>query len=338
MRRQFFLSVLFFFLARGLVMQAQDIHFSQFLASPSWLNPALTGSFHEDFRVISVRRSQWNSFTNGFQTLAFSCETNLLHKNFPGVPLSMGLLFRSDRAGDGQFGITELALPLAYHFRLTERDEWLTFSMMPAIVQNGLNLNALTFGSQFNGDAFDPSAPTYENQVDEGFSYFDLSTGMSAGIFIGPDIRSRFGVSLFHFLRPGLSFKGDREVRLFPKINVHASATIRQGRQLSWEPGFMISRQAKQHEVVFGTMLRYQTGSDEIQALTGGLFSRWGDALIACWGLEYRNIRGVLSYDLNLSGLRKASQYKGGPELSLVYVFDLNQKLPTVPVKDCPPF
>lgn len=48
----------------------QDIHFSQFYASPLQLNPATAGMFEGDIRVNCLYRTQWPSITAPFTTMA----------------------------------------------------------------------------------------------------------------------------------------------------------------------------------------------------------------------------------------------------------------------------
>ena len=68
--------LLFFFAAT----QAQDIHFSQFYASPLTLNPALSGFHDGTFRVAGIYRNQWRSVTTPFQTYGASFDMRLLQK------------------------------------------------------------------------------------------------------------------------------------------------------------------------------------------------------------------------------------------------------------------
>ena len=56
-------------------------------------------------------------------------------------------------------------------------------------------------------------------------------------------------------------------------------------------------------------------------AAGGGLYYRWGDALIVCGTVQWENIRLGLSYDLNFSSLTVASHGRGGFEVSLYYIF-----------------
>jgi hypothetical protein len=47
---------------------------------------------------------------------------------------------------------------------------------------------------------------------------------------------------------------------------------------------------------------------------------RLKDALIPYIGLEFSGMRIGASYDINTSGLKTASQSRGGMELSLIYI------------------
>ena len=56
---------------------AQDIHYSQFYASPLTLNPALTGVNACNYRVGVMYRSQWSSVSaDPYQTPSISFDIN----------------------------------------------------------------------------------------------------------------------------------------------------------------------------------------------------------------------------------------------------------------------
>ena len=60
-------------------VQSQDIHFSQFYASPLNLNPATTGVLSCDLRFSAIYRNQWASVLNSraFSTFSAGVETRL---------------------------------------------------------------------------------------------------------------------------------------------------------------------------------------------------------------------------------------------------------------------
>lgn len=62
-----------------------------------------------------------------------------------------------------------------------------------------------------------------------------------------------------------------------------------------------------------------QTDDDKAVSISGGLFYRWNDALIPVVKLDYYRVSIGATYDINISKLVQASQYRGGLELTLGY-------------------
>jgi len=69
-----FPPLLFFIMCFIHNVYAQDIHFSQIGETPLLRNPALAGLFNGDVRVQNIYRSQWNSFTDAYQTVSSNLE------------------------------------------------------------------------------------------------------------------------------------------------------------------------------------------------------------------------------------------------------------------------
>jgi hypothetical protein len=70
-------------------------------------------------------------------------------------------------------------------------------------------------------------------------------------------------------------------------------------------------------------LLQHYESEDKISIYTGA-FYRWGDALIPVVKLNYYKLALGLSYDINVSKLAKASQARGGFEISASYRTQLN--------------
>ena len=60
--------------------------------------------------------------------------------------------------------------------------------------------------------------------------------------------------------------------------------------------------------------------------LISQIFYRWDDAIIPAFGLNYNNIRAVISYDINISDLVAASNKKGGFEVSIMYIWNKKKR------------
>ena len=54
------------------IVQAQDIHYSQFDKTKTLLNPSLIANQNEDYEIQIQRRSQWSSVTTPFNTFTLS--------------------------------------------------------------------------------------------------------------------------------------------------------------------------------------------------------------------------------------------------------------------------
>ena len=60
---------------------AQDPHFSQFFSSPLTLNPAFTGKFFGDYRVMGNYRNQWPTINNAFTTATIAADFHILQNS-----------------------------------------------------------------------------------------------------------------------------------------------------------------------------------------------------------------------------------------------------------------
>ena len=82
-------------------------------------------------------------------------------------------------------------------------------------------------------------------------------------------------------------------------------------------------------ETIGGALYSYKLGSDPenpAYIIHAGAFLRWKDALIPVIKLDMNSISMAISYDVNVSQLKTASQGKGGFELSLAYVGFVDRK------------
>ena len=75
-------------------------------------------------------------------------------------------------------------------------------------------------------------------------------------------------------------------------------------------------------------------GSDNPASIYVGSWVRLNDAIVPYVGLEFSGMRLGLTYDVNTSTLKTASQGQGGFEMSLIYVY----KPSTERVLNCPKF
>ncbi len=327
----FFNSV--FFIYEGFT---QDIHFSQFNASPFNLNPALTGSFEGAYRFIGNERRQWASVTVPYQTFGISADGRDLFNS----KLNAGITVFSDKAGDSEFGTFQSGISLGYALNLnSDSSQKLFFGVLPGITQRKVNYGNLQFDNQYNGRNFDPSIGNNENFTRENRIFFNAATGIFWTYKIAERKIISSGISLYNLFKPGQSYFDNNQIRLDRRFNFHGLAQINLSEKIDLLPGFLVMKQGKFTEADIGSSIKYILDAQPFhyRALFAGLYTRAKDAGFISVGMDYDNWNAGLSYDINYSKLRPASNLRGGLEVSVVYII---RYLPPKrqPQKICPDY
>lgn len=335
MGRLFFIIIFLFFLISKTF--GQDIHFSQADLSPINLNPSLTGLFDADFRVHANERSQWRSITVPYKTFSASFDAAFRKLPIPGSA-GAGLVFNTDKAGDGDFGTNQIKLAGAYHYKL-RKDTNLVVSLGFNISynQHTINYSKFYFGNQYNGYIYDPNILSGETFPSENISYFDGSLGASVN-YVYKNIPLEAGLAFHHLNKPEQSFFSESIVELDRKFDSHFSACFVINDKISLLPTIFWFRQGQFNEFNFGGLAQRKLNSLAFRSVYLGGWIRWKDAGIVCFAFDYQNFRIGVSYDINISSLKIASGGKGGLELSLRYIFSKAEKAMILGKHICPPF
>ena len=323
-------AVTAFALTASLSTQAQDLHFSQFFEAPLLRNPSLAGIFTGDIRVQGVYRDQWNSVTKAYKTGSFNAEYKMpvgMTNDF----ITVGIQTLYDKAGTVGLTTTQVLPALNYHKSLSnEKVEFLSLGFMGGLIHKSLDVTKMTTNNQYNG-GYTATAATGETFAMPNFNGWDASVGMSYNTTFGVDeLNSLFvGAALHHLTKPKNSFYRDATTELNKKMVFSAGVKWRVN-DFSW---FTLqadhSKQGSVTETIAGGLYSLNTGSfvdDAPYVLHFGGFYRWKDAFIPVVKVDMHSLSLALSYDVNVSQLKTASQGRGGFELSLSYIgfFDRN--------------
>jgi type IX secretion system PorP/SprF family membrane protein len=316
-------------------LTAQDVHFSQFTMSPLTQNPGLTGAIY-DIQAIMNYRTQWASVASPYTTMAASFDMRLGHKKSRKGFWAAGMNIYDDKAGDAQLSILQANLNVAYHVRLNEYNI-LGAGIQAGFVQRSISAGALQWGNQYNGSVYDANLPTGETAgIAASKMFIDAGAGVvwsydntkgAKNVTDNHEFKINVGASVFHPQESSYSFYGDGE-KLYMKFLVHSDARISiPNSNMAIVPAMMYSRQGNVQELDAGAMLRYKlkqdskyTGFAKGAALSLGGYYRAGDAFAPAMLLEYANYALGMSYDLNTSPLRTASNLRGGVEITLRFV------------------
>jgi len=328
--------ILFFVVS---TVTAQDIHFSQFEQSPLNLNPAQTGLFDGDYRFAGNHRNQWSSITVPYVTFSASLDARVTQLKMKRAFLGVGLLFNTDKAGDGNFGTNQIILSLAYH-RVMNADSTFILSLGGnfGYNQNSVDYNKFYFGNQYNGNQFDENISNDEYFSQDNLHYFDFSLGINAMYEFENHYKINGGIGFMHLNSPKKSFYDNNDSELPNKYNFNISLDVPIKGKHSLIPSIVYYRQGTFNELYLGGQLRYALNDIDFRNIYAGIWTRTGDAAIFKLGMDYKSWNFGISYDVNYSKLRTVSNGQGGYEISLIYIFSQPDDIYVPKKYQCPGF
>ncbi|MEN9523509.1 MAG: hypothetical protein RL065_1886 [Bacteroidota bacterium] len=307
-------------------VQSQDIHFSQFYASPLTLNAANTGNIDGKFRATANYRDQWASVSAPFITSSVAVDfgLNQKKKNFFGA----GVLGVYDKSGTGELTSKNVYASGAYHLHFGKADtpkHYLHIGFQAGFANRTINITKLVFASQYN-----PATGTFTTDslpsVHGSLNYFDANIGAAWSSVFSKKFSLISGITFMHITKP-------KELNLLFNTNqvlnttsiFHLTTNYKFNQKVSVSPAIYMLNQARASELTIGSAVNYNL--KKLTILAGG-YTRLSDAMIIMLGAQAKNIRLGFSYDFNVSNLRLGSNYRGGFELSLAYCpIKTNKKL-----------
>lgn len=315
---------------------AQDIHFSQFYHNPLNLNPALTGVFKGDQRFGVSYRSQWQSVPVPYLTVSGSYDQKVYHKLLPNGLLGWGIVFNYDRAGDANLSWTQLGGNLAYTHRILE-EHYFSVGFQFLAGQRAFDPDKLQFGDQFNGDILDLGQPSAEAFNNTSVGYGEISAGFN-WLYQSKEKRHaiRAGIGFSHLNQANVAFFQQESLALPLTYNAYLLSNFEMNEILDIGLIGLWRKQLTYQEFLLGLLGTYYLKTEKDLALWAGLSYRFSDAAIFQTGIQYQNWRIGLSYDINISDFRVATNRRGGPEISLQYI--ITAVKPPDTFKACPIF
>lgn len=330
----FFISLFF----QGLSSYGQDMQFTQFYASPLYLNPAFTGA-NVCSRVTLAYRNQWPGINKTYQSYLLSMD-HFLEKQKLGIGLQLGV----DEAGTGGLRTTIINPSFAYEAKINK-----TFAVragiQPGITLKSIHFDKLIFGDQLarGGNTGASSVATVEPPT-QNKAFFDIGAG-------GLIYTSRFwlGASFLHMNKPNESLYGSDEVILPMKYSVHGggkfylnpdekdpdlrksmSVVMNYKGQGEFDQ-FDIGVYYTQNGVNLGLWYR---GIPGLKAYKPGY--RNDDAIAALVGFQRDRLSIGYSYDITISLLQRLT--KGAHEVTLSYQMCKPKKKTKRVLVSCPKF
>lgn len=325
MKRLIHSLALLFLLTNSLLTQAQqDIHFSQFYELPLLRNPALAGIFNGNYRLSAAYRNQWQSVTVPYRTMAVGAEFKFLRGLYEGDFITAGLQVTNDVAGDSKLQRTQIFPVLNYHKLLNEENStFLSIAFMGGPVNERFDPSKLHFDDQFVNGTYSSSNPTRQNFNASSFTYVDAAIGASFKTMIDGNTNIYLGAGMFHLTNPKIAFTNAYDVQLNRKLVFNGGLSTwlnDMDKLVVYADYFMQGGDRMAQGGLLYTHSFDETGEENSMSIAGGAVYRWKDALVPVVKLYTSKLGLGLSYDVNISKLKTASQFRGGFELTLTYL------------------
>ncbi len=305
--------------------QAQDIHFTQFTASPLTVNPALTGNFHGMWRVNAIYRSQWMDINNAFETVGASFDapivSDLTHDDY----LAGGIELYNDRSGNGTLTNFTGMASIAYHKMLGKSQKnVLSVGLQAGYSSKAIDLYSLRFADEFRGNGWDVGSAghIFDNQL----NYFTINVGATFSTLLSENIGLQLGAGANNVNSPLNSFSSTQtsDIGLPKRFTGQLGMIFRVGK-LDIKPGFLGQYQAEALELIGGAEFNIRVGGDiDIASVATSIFIgayyRYEDAILGNVGIQTNGFRFGVGYDQNVSSLQNATGGTGAWELAVTYI------------------
>lgn len=337
MQKRFTQLLVVFFIILSQQVFGQDKQFSQFYASPMNLNPAMTGVFEGSWRAVINYREQYNSILDihPFRTISagFEKRFRIVNSDY----LSIGVNALQDQSGVGGFGQYRGHLSASYMKQVggskySTKSQYLIAGAQVGVGQNRIDPTRLWFSAQFDQPTVSVNN-SLDNQETNLATSTDVFLDFNAGLMwyarLDENKSVYFGGAINHLAPAQISLyeQGPGE-NLYVRFTGHGGAEIPLSRELSILPAILVMSQGPSFQTNYGLNFRYSNHDWRELAIRAGVWNRisktidggHADALIVSTILEMERFNLGLSYDVNTSSLKTASQSRGSLEISLIYV------------------
>lgn len=294
-------------------LEAQDLRFTQFHASDTWVNPAFSG-IKGQARLEANFRDQWPSIPQTYVSYRIAFDA-LLYEVNSGV----GLFISKDDEGQNVLNTLQMGVQYSYQLQLA-KNLALSTGIQAAYVQKSVDWGALQFYDQidpiygFTDVAGNPNPTAQLPPADTKLTYPDFAAG--ALLFSS---KWYVGASANHLTQPSQNFYNENS------SNLPLSVTL--------QTGLMFFNEQKIDPVVINPIAMFTVHKNykqmmagsyvKLRNLMGGVFGKYNMQEVTdvsgIVGLQKGWMTFAYSYDVPLGSL--SGESGGAHEVSVVVLF-----------------
>lgn len=325
-------------------LTAQDVHFTLFNMSPLTMNPALTGAYEGTVRIGGIYRDQYRSVvSNAITTPSFYADAPILmvgKRHWVGV----GLMAYRDQAGTGKLQTSTGQISGAFHLALDKKaTNVLTLGVQwGQVTRKFTNGRALEFEDQIVGELSESIDHSGFNLIggaggSSDKNYTDINVGLLLKSQVNKTTDFNVGISARHVNNPKYaiaSFGDAGEWKM--RFTAHGQLNAKLNDKWSIAPTFYYTNMSPASQFQIQGWTGYDINPEQDIALNFGLGYRIADAGQILLGMDYKDLKVALGYDVTLSSLSDANSYRGGFEIAVWYIVKIFKKPVVKPAIICP--
>ena len=318
-------------------LKAQDPQFTQFYASPMYLNPAFTGLTYEH-RFTANYRNQWPGIKKAFSTYMATYDYNLANLNS-----GIGGFVLQDRAGSSNLVTTTGGGSFAYRVKINKSSE-ARAGLLLSVSQKKLDYTTLVFNDQLITGAGPGNSQDARNA--QPVTYVDIGLG---GLYNSTNYWAGFTAK--HLNQPNVSMVGNTEI-VPVYLSIHGGYRFiikARGSNKTKLEEFISASMNYRHEQKYD---QFDIGAYYFKSLLNfgvwyrglplkkykpGYPSRESVAILVGAEIPDKNFRVGYSYDITISRLGINNTY-GAHELSVIYEIAKKRKRNRRVLVSCPKF
>lgn len=306
MKKNLFVFVLFL-IGNSWLLEAQDLHFSQFYATPIASNPAESGRIDEDWRVAAIHRNQWSGIQSGFVSTAISADMNFKGGFLNHDKIGLGVLGFNDDMG-GIIRHMAVGLSLAYHHTLDyHKRHHISIGVQGMYSQKSLNQDGLRFMSQYEKGLYYNEANISGESLGNQIANINLNAGVYYMLRLNNHAKIKLGFSTYQLTAPKESLAGTAN-ELSRRYMGVLGGEFHLGSHFVLEPFILYTNQSNAQDINPGMSVGYDFGSQNHTRVYVGGWYRNKDAAIGMIGLGYKRMEARFSYDKTISSLNEITK------------------------------